>query len=324
MSDTTALDPAMEIDPITTSLVKANITEQVIAQLREKAELVSIQDHEDKEGYEAVKKTRLEIRKYRTTAEKICADGRADAIAIQKRWLEAEKKVTGQLKRLEESLKKKEDDFDNYHEQIRLAEEQRIQEERERAERAERDRVTAIMARLAKVGYPVSYEQAQHMTEDQVDLLEMEQGAILREREEEARRIREENERIREENERMKRVLEENERQRQVEEPQAEQPQPEPTTQAEPVEHPRTGKERAVDPVEDPQYSIVKEYSIAIFPLQDAEEDDDPAVREFVGKLVAVDEILRNITEIDVNAPAVDLKMQILRLKDIASRITEW
>ena len=91
MSNTEILTPEVEVmdleTSITTQLTKANVTDQVIAALKEKYGGMKLKAIDDKESYLLIKEARKEVRKVGIIAEKICEKGREDAVKIQRAWL---------------------------------------------------------------------------------------------------------------------------------------------------------------------------------------------------------------------------------------------
>jgi hypothetical protein len=113
--------------PIEAALVKANVTEQVLAELKTLKSL-TINGIDDKAGYEKVKEARIRCMRTRSLAKKICEKGREDAIAEQRKWIAKEKEVTAQIQDVEDYLEKQEKAIDD--------EKARIKAEKERAEQA--------------------------------------------------------------------------------------------------------------------------------------------------------------------------------------------
>lgn len=109
----------LEQSPIEQALTTANITDKVLAGLKEYMPL-TINGTDDKEGYEKVKAARIVCKNTRVLAEKICKKGREEAISIQKQWIAKEKEVVGQIQEVELHLKNQEDEIDKAFEQARL------------------------------------------------------------------------------------------------------------------------------------------------------------------------------------------------------------
>lgn len=89
---------------ITQELVKNNVTDQVIASLKEKFGELRLRNLEDKEGYLEIKDARKEVRQWGIITEKLCKKGREDAIAIQKKWIAKENEVLGKIAAVQDPL----------------------------------------------------------------------------------------------------------------------------------------------------------------------------------------------------------------------------
>jgi hypothetical protein len=112
---------------INDKLVKANITDFVIAKLNEQYMPLKINGIEDKEGYKKVVEARKECKKIRVLASKICKEGREEANKISKKWVEKEKEVTDKIGEVEEYLQKQEDEYDAEKEKRDNEEKERVQ-----------------------------------------------------------------------------------------------------------------------------------------------------------------------------------------------------
>jgi hypothetical protein len=115
-------------EQINQQLVNGNVTEAVIANLREKYLPLTIKDQSDKEGYMAVKEARKDCKNLRVLAEKLCKKGREEAVAIQKAWVTKEKEVAGKIGEVEDYLEKQEKEYEAEADRIK-AEKKRKQEE---------------------------------------------------------------------------------------------------------------------------------------------------------------------------------------------------
>lgn len=123
---------------IDNTLVKNNVTEAVIASLKEKYKGLKLSHVGDKEGYLEIKDAKKEVRKYGILTEKLCKAGREDAIKVQKLWLNKEKEILGKIAEVEAPLEAEIKRFDD--------EEQRIQDERaKRQEEAYMQRQTELL-----------------------------------------------------------------------------------------------------------------------------------------------------------------------------------
>ena len=201
--------------PQAEALATVNVTETVLAELEEKYTGLKIKGLDDKSGFQLVRNGRIYCKSLRVAAQKICKQGREEAILEQKRWLDAEKKVTARIKKVEDELQ---------------AEERRITEEKERIKRekqeAEARRVAGIIEQFAQYGRALSFNEASAMTEEGMTIRLNEakaeheaklaaEEAARKEREEIERRQREEAERLRAEREKLeqeRKEIEERER----------------------------------------------------------------------------------------------------------------
>lgn len=95
-------------EQIDNKLIKANVTEAVIAELRERYLPLKIAGIDDKETYLTVKEGRKNCKAIRVIATKICKDGREDAVSIQKKWVAKEKEVTSRIAEVEDYLEAQE------------------------------------------------------------------------------------------------------------------------------------------------------------------------------------------------------------------------
>lgn len=78
---------------IDNTLVRANITNKVLAELKERYGNVRLKSVDDKESYLECKASSREIRKVEILAEKICEAGRSEAIKTQRLWLFKQKEL---------------------------------------------------------------------------------------------------------------------------------------------------------------------------------------------------------------------------------------
>jgi hypothetical protein len=99
-------------EQISQELVKQNVTEIVIAGLKEKYGHLKISGIEDRETYDLVKSGRKEVKSFRVLAKKICEKGREKAVAEQKAWVAKQKEVTDKLAEIEDPLEEQEKAFD--------------------------------------------------------------------------------------------------------------------------------------------------------------------------------------------------------------------
>lgn len=117
---TEILTPEVEVmeleSSINTALIKANITDQVLAELKQRHGKVRLKSIEDKESYLECKASSKEIRKIEIAAEKICEVGRAEAIKVQRLWISKQKELlakTAEIKDpIDADIKKFEDEVE--------------------------------------------------------------------------------------------------------------------------------------------------------------------------------------------------------------------
>lgn len=126
---------------IDTKLVQANVTDKVLAALKEKYGGMKLKSLDDKESYLEIKAAAKECGKVRTLAVKICKEGREEAVKTQKLWIAKEKEVVGKVAEVEDALDAEIDRFDKEVERL-------ANEEKERQEAAYINR----QALLTKMG----------------------------------------------------------------------------------------------------------------------------------------------------------------------------
>jgi unconventional prefoldin RPB5 interactor 1 len=101
------LDEMME-----TALVKANVTDAVISNLKSKYGELKLRSVDDKEKYLEIKDAKKDCAKLRNLAVRICKEGRDDANKISKKWVAKEKEVVGKIDEVESPLDAEIDRFD--------------------------------------------------------------------------------------------------------------------------------------------------------------------------------------------------------------------
>jgi hypothetical protein len=110
------------------TLVKHNVTDAVINQLKEKYGELRLRDINDKESYLELKQARKETRQIGILTEKLCKQGREDAIRQQKLWLAKEKEILDKISKVQEPLDREIKKFDDEVER-KEKEQQRLKEE---------------------------------------------------------------------------------------------------------------------------------------------------------------------------------------------------
>lgn len=103
---------------IENTLVKHNVTEAVIAGLKEKYGGLVLRSVGNKEDYLEIKAAKKEVRKYGILTEQLCKKGREDAIAIQKKWLAKEKEILGKIAEVEDPLEAEIDKYEKEQERL--------------------------------------------------------------------------------------------------------------------------------------------------------------------------------------------------------------
>lgn len=144
------------------ALIKVNVTEAVLAQLEKDYTGLKIAGVDDKEGIARNKAARKVCRDWRILADKICKEGREDAVKEQKRWLDAGKKVIGRIEAVEIPLKEDGDRISVEIEAVKTA-------KKEAESRMIADRILSF----SEVGAVLSYDDAKDMsTSEYKDTLE--------------------------------------------------------------------------------------------------------------------------------------------------------
>lgn len=151
------------VDKIVQALAKANITKQVILHLQSYKTLV-VKDENDTEGYEIVRRARLECKGIRVLGQKIAKAGREDALKEQKAWIEAEKNVTLPIAEVETYLELQE-------KIVSEAKERKEREAKEKADREAREKFETRVNALMKVGVFRSLQEIATMVDSDFDAL---------------------------------------------------------------------------------------------------------------------------------------------------------
>src|SRR6478736_2726700 len=86
------------------ALVKKNVTDAVINALKEKYGELRLRSIDDKEKYLEIKDAKKDCAKLRNLAVKVCKEGRADAVALQKKWVSKENEVVAKIEEVESPL----------------------------------------------------------------------------------------------------------------------------------------------------------------------------------------------------------------------------
>lgn len=111
------LEPDVEEIPleekINTALVKANVTDAVIASLKEKYGNLKLSSIDNKQDYLEIKNARKIVRKVGIIAEEICEKGRESAIKEQRLWLTSQKDVLKRILEVQDPLDEEIKKFDD-------------------------------------------------------------------------------------------------------------------------------------------------------------------------------------------------------------------
>jgi len=118
----------MPVDKITQELAAKNITESILKEMEEKFLPLTIEGIDDKVGYEAVHKARIACKNTRILATKICKEGREEAIAVQKQWINKEKEVVARIEAVEQVLEERQKTVDEEKKRLKEVEERQKQE----------------------------------------------------------------------------------------------------------------------------------------------------------------------------------------------------
>jgi len=127
-------------------IVKLNITDAAIAELKEKYLPLKINGIEDKAGLKACFDARQEVKKTRVALQKYAKELREDAQAWSKKVIGEEKRVVGELEEIEQHLQAEEDAIQAIKDQIKAEEEAR-----------ENARIQERMDALKVYGFTVEY-----------------------------------------------------------------------------------------------------------------------------------------------------------------------
>ncbi len=108
---------------IDNALVRENITEKVINELKERYGNMQLRSLTDKETYLDIVEAKKVVRKVGIAAEKLCKAGREEAIKTQKAWLKKQDEVLTKIAAVQDPLDAEIKKFDD--EQERIAQEQK-------------------------------------------------------------------------------------------------------------------------------------------------------------------------------------------------------
>ena len=149
---TTEVAEAHELALQAQALERENITEKVLSDLEQRYTGLTIAGPDDKTGLQRIHDARMQCRSLRVLAAKICKAGREEAVAEQRRWLQAEKLVTARIEAVEKPLQSEEERI--------TAEIARIRKEKAEAQaRMIAERTAAANA----IGWQITFEECKGM-----------------------------------------------------------------------------------------------------------------------------------------------------------------
>ena len=114
---------------IETALVRHNVTDAVIQQLKAKYGDLKLAALDDKESYLEIKQAAKDCSKLRNLAAKVCKEGREEALKIQKLWVSKEKEVIAKISEIENPLDEEIAKYDAEVERKKNEEKQRQEDE---------------------------------------------------------------------------------------------------------------------------------------------------------------------------------------------------
>lgn len=158
------------ISKIQYALREANITEQVIADLRNHLS-IKVTGFDDKENYAIARKARIQCRDLRVLASRIAKAGRESAIAEQRAWIAEEKRVVGAIESIELYLEGQEKVVDDHKAKLEREAQEKIEKERIEVERLKRERIEKMYKLLNNIEVFVPYEVLQNMVDSDFDKL---------------------------------------------------------------------------------------------------------------------------------------------------------
>uniref|UniRef100_A0A6M3XS99 Uncharacterized protein n=1 Tax=viral metagenome TaxID=1070528 RepID=A0A6M3XS99_9ZZZZ len=149
-------------------IVKYDVTEAAISEMRSLYMDLTVKDIDDKEGFEAVHSARMVVKGKRIAVEKQRKDFKADALDFGRRVDTEAKKIFSLLEPIEGHLQEQED--------VVINERKRIQAEKEAAEQA---RIQDMIDSLALVGCIMPFFDLATMTDEAFTVLYAEKKAAF-------------------------------------------------------------------------------------------------------------------------------------------------
>lgn len=149
--------------PQAIALRKENVIESELKAIEINYRGLKIAGVDDVQGEKAVSDARKYCKKLRVTTERICKDGREDAIKEQRNWLKVEKYVVDRITLVEKELSDEESRIKKLREEIKL--------EAERKKKAEEDRLQGICNEFAKAGKLMAKDEIRNMEAGAVQMM---------------------------------------------------------------------------------------------------------------------------------------------------------
>ena len=149
--------------PQAIALRKENVIESELKSIEINYRGLKIAGVNDLQGEKAVVDARKYCKKLRVTAERICKEGREDAIIEQRKWLAVEQYVVNRITPVEKALAAEEARIEKLRKEIKL--------EEERKKKAEEDRLEGICREFAKAGKLMAKDEIRNMEAGAVQMM---------------------------------------------------------------------------------------------------------------------------------------------------------
>ena len=120
------------------ALIKENITDKVIEELKNRYSGLKLKAIDDKESYLQIKEAKKNVRAIGIITEKLCKHGREDAVKEQRLWLAKEKEILSKIDEVQEPL---ENEIKKFEDEVERLE----NEEKERKEKVFQERQSTLI-----------------------------------------------------------------------------------------------------------------------------------------------------------------------------------
>lgn len=120
------------------ALIKENITDKVIEELKNRYSGLKLKAIDDKESYLQIKEAKKNVRAIGIITEKLCKHGREDAVKEQRLWLAKEKEILAKIDEVQEPL---ENEIKKFEDEVERLE----NEEKERKEKVFQERQSILI-----------------------------------------------------------------------------------------------------------------------------------------------------------------------------------